>query len=285
MFGKYNKVGTRVYGGGGGIDPDAQAFITAAETAGASFTTAQKGYIDRLVKNIKGTGDINSTTDLWTISQRIHIYLGAASAPMAINVKTAISTFTFNGGWTFDANGATPNGTNGYIDTGIACNTITNNVFTNKLYCNLIGFNTNAATTSFDGYTNGSGTSLYYSPKFSDNNAYIRVLINVEPFTSQTGVDTRQIYVFRRVSDTHTIRRNKTSIFTTTDATNNNGSTTGNEYLSALNANPTPILFDNRQRNFDWLIYGTEVTSTMSDLMVDIVNAFQTDFGRNNYQP
>jgi hypothetical protein len=263
------------------IDPDAQAFITAAETAGASFTTAQKGYIDRLVKNWKGAGDINSTTNFWTATNRLHVYLGAASSPMAINVKTATSTFTFNGGWTFASTGATPNGSNGYIDTSVNTSTINTSLSTG--ICAISAYNTNTAVNGFEGYLLGADTYFYFAAKFSDNNMYYRNYNSVEGDISQSGVDTRNIYMRRIASGNGSITRAKSTIVTQNP--NLTPTTSGVEYLSALNFLGTPIGFDTKERNFDALILGMDIDNTKRDLLIDIINAFQTDFGRNNYQP
>lgn len=92
-------------------DSDAQAFITAAGITDAT----QKSAIDTLVKGLKTDG-------LWTKMKAIYPFVGGTATTHKYNLKDprdldAAFRLVFNGGWTHSANGATPNGTNGYADT------------------------------------------------------------------------------------------------------------------------------------------------------------------------
>ena len=92
-------------------DPDAQAFITAA----AITDPTQRTAIDTLVKGMKADG-------LWTKMKAIYPFVGGTASAHKWNLKDprdldAAFRLVFNGGWTHSANGATPNGTNGYADT------------------------------------------------------------------------------------------------------------------------------------------------------------------------
>lgn len=90
-------------GGGGGIDPDAQAFITAS---GISGTEADA--INDLVIELKGTG-------LWTKMQAVWPFVGSTSSTQKWNLKdprnlNAAYRLTFEETWTHDASGAHPSG-------------------------------------------------------------------------------------------------------------------------------------------------------------------------------
>lgn len=94
-------------------DPDAQAFITAA----AITDPTQRTAIDTLVKGMKADG-------LWTKMKAIYPFVGGTASAHKWNLKDprdldAAFRLVFNGGWTHSANGATPNGTNGYADTNL----------------------------------------------------------------------------------------------------------------------------------------------------------------------
>lgn len=98
-------------------DPDAQAFITAAAITDPTQQTA----IDTLVKGMKADG-------LWTKMKAIYPFVGGTASTHKWNLKDprdldAAFRLVFNGGWTHSANGATPNGTNGYADTKLIPNT------------------------------------------------------------------------------------------------------------------------------------------------------------------
>ena len=93
------------------IDPDAQAFITAA---GITNQT-QKDAIDVFVKALK-------SDSLWTKAPAIYPMVGGTATAHKFNLKDprdldAAFRLTFTGGWTHAVTGAFPNGTNGYADT------------------------------------------------------------------------------------------------------------------------------------------------------------------------
>jgi hypothetical protein len=93
------------------IDPDAQAFITAA---GITNTT-QQNAIDNLVVGLKADS-------LWTTMQALYPFVGGTASSHKYNLKDprdldVAYRLAFFGGWTHDANGVTPNGTNAYADT------------------------------------------------------------------------------------------------------------------------------------------------------------------------
>jgi hypothetical protein len=93
------------------VDPDAQAFITAA----AITDPTQQAAINTLVVDLKGYG-------VWTKMKALYPFVGGTASQHKFNLKDsrdldAAFRLTFNGGWTHSANGAQPNGTNGFADT------------------------------------------------------------------------------------------------------------------------------------------------------------------------
>jgi hypothetical protein len=99
------------------IDPDAQAFITAA---GITDNT-QKTAINTLVVSMKGFG-------IWTKMKAIYPFVGGTATTHKWNLKDPQDTnaafrLVFNGGWTHSANGALPNGTNAFANTFLNSNT------------------------------------------------------------------------------------------------------------------------------------------------------------------
>lgn len=94
-----------------GIDPDAQAFITAAGITDAT----QQAAINTLVVDLKGY-------NIWAKMKAIYPMVGGTASSHRFNLKDprdldAAYRLVFNGGWTHDVNGAQPNGTNGYANT------------------------------------------------------------------------------------------------------------------------------------------------------------------------
>jgi hypothetical protein len=93
------------------VDPNAQAFITAA---GITDPT-QQSAIDNLVIGLKADG-------IWTNMTAIYPFVGGTASTHKYNLKDprdldAAYRLAFNGGWTHNANGITGNGTNTYADT------------------------------------------------------------------------------------------------------------------------------------------------------------------------
>jgi hypothetical protein len=93
------------------VDPDAQAFITAA----AITDPTQQSAINTLVVDLKGYS-------IWTKMKALYPFVGGTSSTHKFNLKDprdldAAFRLVFNGGWTHSSNGATPNGTNAFADT------------------------------------------------------------------------------------------------------------------------------------------------------------------------
>jgi hypothetical protein len=102
---------------GGGVDPDAQAFITAA----AITNPTQQAAINTLVVDLKGY-------NIWTKMKALYPFVGGNAAAHKFNLKDprdldVAFRLVFSGGWTHSANGAKPNGTNAYADTKLNFNT------------------------------------------------------------------------------------------------------------------------------------------------------------------
>jgi hypothetical protein len=93
---------------GPSLDPDALAFLTAAGITDPTQTAA----VDALVVSLKADG-------LWSKMRAIYPFVGGSASSHAVNLKSP-GTYngTFEGGWTHTANGVTPNGSTGRMDTG-----------------------------------------------------------------------------------------------------------------------------------------------------------------------
>ena len=95
----------------GGYDADAQAFFDRVTAAGGSLTTPEKNATNTLVLDLKGYS-------IWADIQVAYPMVGGSNASCRQNLKSSSFTGTFNGGWTFSASGADPDGVDGtYMDT------------------------------------------------------------------------------------------------------------------------------------------------------------------------
>jgi hypothetical protein len=93
-----------------GIDPDAQAFITATGITGTNASA-----INQLVLDLK-------SASIWTKMKAIYPMVGGTATTHKFNLKNPLNTnvafrLAFSGGWTHTANGAKANGANAYADT------------------------------------------------------------------------------------------------------------------------------------------------------------------------
>jgi hypothetical protein len=110
-----------IYGGGGvPFDPDAQAFITAASITDPT----QQSAVNQLVLDLK-------TANIWTKMKAVYPFVGGTATAHKWNLKDprdldAAYRLSFSGGFTHDSNGTQSNGTNGWANTFIAANTLTN---------------------------------------------------------------------------------------------------------------------------------------------------------------
>ena len=87
--------------GGGGYDPDAQAFITATGISGADADA-----INQLVIDLKDYL-------LWDLIDAFYPFIGGTSTSCKYNLKDPQDTdgayrMSFNGSWTFNSSGVVP---------------------------------------------------------------------------------------------------------------------------------------------------------------------------------
>jgi len=103
---------------GAAVDPDAQAFITAASITDPT----QQAAINTLVVDLKAY-------NIWTKMKAVYPFVGGTASTHKWNLKDprdldAAFRLVFNGGWTHSSTGAQPNGVNGYADTFVNNSTI-----------------------------------------------------------------------------------------------------------------------------------------------------------------
>ena len=149
-----------------GNDPDAQAFITATGISGTNATA-----INNLVIALKNGG-------FWTGLDAIYPMIGGTSTTCKFNLKNPLDTdgafrLNFVGGWTFDSNGAKPNGVSGtYADTFYVPNS--NQTTSNGSY-SYYSFTNNAAADDVEiGCVNAANAfEINIATRFSDGNFYV----------------------------------------------------------------------------------------------------------------
>jgi hypothetical protein len=170
----------------------------------------------------------------------------------------------FNGGWTFSNQGATPNGTNGYMDTKLLGGTdlLTNN--------SGIGIYSGSNITSTGGF--GFGPNFHIYPRYTDNNTYYR------PMNASGGTSANNgtaLGMFHEYSD----GTNGNAFFNGTKK----GTTTVNQTIDAANLffggqRPALTNYDNKQLRF---AFGSLfLTDTEATALYNAVQTFNTSLSR-----
>jgi hypothetical protein len=163
------------------IDPDAQAFITAA----AITDPTQQSAINQLVVDLKGYG-------IWTKMKALYPFVGGTASTHKFNLVNPLDTnaafrLVFSGGIIHDSNGITLNGVNGFVSTFF-------NAFTNNLNNGNISIynKTNNAGSYYD-FSNLSGAfEQTIIIKFTDNKYYINS--GTQTYPNFVNADARGLY-------------------------------------------------------------------------------------------
>ncbi len=270
---RLTKVGTDTWYFDGDItdsyDADAAAFFAAVVTAGGSFTTNEKTYINTIILNGKAHG-------WWAKTHYLHLYMGGTVASMKYNVKNPLDTdaafrLTFVGSPTLNANGCTFNGTTQYInDHYVASVNASQN---DKCYAyNWRTIGTNGA--SFGAISGGfagdellisyAGTTYWAMSKADDSFA---------------GPATKQgFWLLNRTTSTACdIRKNDVSLDTDTAATSTNPSV--ENYIGARNRSGVGAeVFSADNVDFGWR--GSSLTSGEATYLYNDCAALQSSLGR-----
>lgn len=243
------------------VDPDAQAFITAAGITDAT----QKSAINNLVIGMKADG-------LWTKMKAIYPIVGGSAFAHAVNLKTP-GTFnlSFATGVTHSANGMLGNGTTGYANTNFNPNTN--------------GATLNSHHVSFYSRTNNNGTEV----EFGSQSGGIVTLLEIrtsgttyaavnslQTYTSFADTDSRGFYIANRTaSNVINVFRNSTK--KVTGATGSNALPGANYFILAWN-NGTPQYYSTKQCAFASI--GDGLTDTEAANYYNRVQTFQTTLER-----
>ena len=250
---------------GGAVDPDAQAFITAA----AITDPTQQSAINQLVVDLKGYS-------IWTKMKAIYPYVGGTSSSTSYNLKNpAQFQISWIGGVTWSNNGVQFGGVNGYGITGynVSANNTTDNVSAG-VYSRT---NTTVAAASFSAL-GGAFSGLELIIKFSDNNTYYGVNSDIGSGAGNFVSDTRGMFVISKLATNQkVIYRNGTQISSNTYG-GGNVSPNFIVHVGARNNQGTIQLYDSRQHAFQYI--GETLTAAEVGNLYTAVQAFQTTLGR-----
>ena len=248
------------------VDADAQAFLTAAAITDPTISVA----INTLVVQMKAN-------NIWSKMKAIYPFVGGSASTHKFNLKDprdldAAFRLQFNGGWTHSANGAQPNGTNG---------------FANTFFNTLVNFTLNNTHLSIYTRTNGSGydfgningsnltalSSGWAGVAYSDQYNYLTARI------SQSVANTQGFYIGSRTNNvTHKLYKSGNQI----GATNTGASgiiLSLSLFLGALNNNSgSGTIYSNKQ--YALCSIGDGLTDTEAANFYTAVQNFQTTLNR-----
>jgi hypothetical protein len=220
-------------------DADAQAFVTAADIQ----DQVEANAINNLVIGMKADG-------LWTKMKAVYPFVGGTATSMKWNLKDprdldAAFRLLFIGGGSWDNNGYTPNGSNGYADTKlIPNNTITNSSGHLSVYSrtNLSGGVDMGSVST----TGGTIEDSLYS-RWTDNKFYANY--GTQSYPNVNNTDSRGLFITNRNSATNTTGfKNGSKVIDT--AQTSSGVSLNIMPIGAYNNNGTFQYYSNRQYAF-----------------------------------
>ena len=257
--------------GGGGNDPDAQAFITASGISGTNATA-----INQLVIDLKAGG-------VWTKGKAFYPMVGGTATTCKFNLKDprdldAAYRLAFIGGGTFSNNGYLPNGVNAYADTFLAPSTapLTNNSTHVSIYSR-----TNSMSIATDiGSVTGSGL-ININTRYNDGNLFADQYNFSTNRITIANANSQGFYISTRTSSTvfKLFKNNAQFGSTVTNvSTPNITLVTSKIYISALNNNGVAVNFSNRQLAFASI--GDGLTDAEALALYNAVQNFNTTLAR-----
>lgn len=250
-------------GGGGALDPDAEAFLTAATITDPTEISA----VNQLVIDMKAA-------NIWTKMKAVYPFVGGTSTTHKWNLVTPIDSdaafrLVFNGGLTHDSNGMKGNGTNGFADTKLNFNSLTSQNYSTSFYNNLNAIDGNArgfvgafynSSNRFQLYHNG--TSTYY---YSSGTANVISVPGVKGFGGLSRESSANYYGVKYDGTYQTASPSGT------------GATSIDKTIYLLSINGTS-LFNNLNMSFAHVGDGL-TQAEMTSLRTAVIN-FQTTLGR-----
>ena len=254
------------------FDTDAQAFITAA----AITDTTQQTAINTLVEGLKTDG-------LWSKMKAVYPFVGGTASSHKYNLVNPVDSdaafrLVFNGGWTHSAQGALPNGTNGYADTKLVPSSVLTQDSTHlSFYSRSNILNTPQFEIGSFTIPTGLGSSSFgisYAP-----NGHFRNRVSTStPSTGFIPTDARGLFVSNRTTSTQQ-KAYQNGVLKETASVNSNGLSTLQIAIAANRTSSSSVSeYSSKQTAFTSI--GDGLTDTDAANLYNRVQAFQTALNR-----
>jgi hypothetical protein len=244
------------------VDPDAQAFITAA----AITDPTQQSAINTLVVDLKGYS-------IWTKMKAVYPFVGGTATSHKFNLKNPLDTdaayrLTFFGGVTHSSNGIIGNGTNGYADTFLANNVMAQSNAHISVYSRT---DYQGTVSDIASYSNQFGSFMYI--RSAGNN--FEGQVNAGTRVNVSNTDSRGLFLTTRTTAiSQTGQKNTTQYVTASVPTNHIASTFKLLRTGDASAEYSP-------RNLAFASIGDGLTDAEALNFYTAVQAFQTTLGRS----
>jgi hypothetical protein len=265
---------------------EANDYLSAVVVAGGSVDATQSAATRTLFTSLVSNGLYNKIIAMYP-------YIGGVSASCSIEGKLQTQyNVTYNGGFTFNSSGATPNGTNGwatnnmYLNTAMTLNNATlftylgtdNSTFGGD-YCIDFGTANNDLDFALMALIGGSSQPDSNSYFYNNDGSSTRIFITNAALNGAFG-----FFGYNRTSSTNfNVWKNGVKL-----ATNTNTNTSVLPSIKPLYM-PCPgnsiinyvTKWTTRRHQFDIVIQG--LNDTEAAALSTIINTFQTSLGRNVY--
>jgi hypothetical protein len=270
----------------GGLDADAAAFIALSGITNETQITA----INNLYKDFKGQGANNTSFDFYTRLTAFWLFVGTTTANIKYNGKTPSESNTYNLAFsgtapTINSNGCKFNGTNGFADTFVPQNIISNSANGMSVYFRentarneiqmgyLENVTTYKATEIGMGYTSGINTKFFGGNKFDQNfGATNYQLVGINGLIRLNRTTSNNYKVYRNGSETESLNA---TAFNNTDTKT---IVIGGERKSSDGGVQT---YSNKTFCFADMMTSNSLSAAEELVYYNCVQAFQTALSRN----
>jgi hypothetical protein len=259
---------------GSNVDPSAAAFILAA---GITNPT-QQSAINTLVISLK-------TANIYSKMIALYPFVGGSATSHKYNLINPLDTnaafrLSFSGGFTHNANGINPNGTNAFADTFLSGSNLVNNNTSWSFYSRSDQTNDNLDI----GAANGSGTGLYcFTKRTVGNGGMVSYLYELPRLDVPLIAASTKLIGASRVSNISQKSFREGVVIGTNVVLNtfNITTMTTNIVICAYRANSGGIPILHSSRNLAFLHIGMGLSDAEFLSLATIVNTYQTSLGRN----
>jgi hypothetical protein len=204
----------------------------------------------------------------------IYPMVGSSAAACSRNLKSDTFNGTFNGGWTFASTGVKPNGTTGYMSTGVNANQFTAD---SQHFSNYSRQLTKTGSVELGFVSYESGKFSYVMIQIGAASLVYASIQNGDTLLSSSYTDASYGLTISNRRNTSFVQRYNRNIKLEGSSTSN-GTGTLAVTMSAVQT-PSQLYYGNCEIAFGSM--GDGLTDTDATNLTNIVNTFQTTLSRN----